>query len=215
MKHKWQVTPTEAREIQEQLRHNVIQEDELGVVRHVAGVDVGFPDEATTRAAVAVLSFPELVVVQTAVITQPTNFPYIPGYLSFREIPALLEAIQKLTIQPDLFLCDGQGMAHPRRFGLACHLGVLTDTPAIGVAKTRFIGQHAPVAEEKGCWQPLIDDGEIVGAVLRTQTAVKPLFVSIGHKISLKTAVQYTLQCTPQYRLPETTRQADRLSKMR
>ena len=213
LQHKWDVTPAEARAIQERLRHEVIVKDDLGEVRLVAGVDVGFEAGGSiTRAAVAVLSLPDLQLVATAVAHQPTNFPYIPGYLSFREVPAILEALSQLDTPPDLLLCDGQGLAHPRRFGLACHLGVLTGIPAIGVAKTRFIGQHEPVGEAKGSWQPLRDKGEVVGAVLRTRTAVQPLYISIGHKVSLETAVHYTLLCTPKYRLPETTRQAHRLA---
>ncbi len=127
-------------------------------------------------------------------------------------MPAVLQALEQLNIIPDLLLCDGQGLAHPRRFGLACHLGVLTDIPAIGVAKTRFIGEYEPVGLSRGSWQPLLDEGEIVGAVLRTQTAVNPVYISVGHKISLTTAIDYVLQCTPKYRLPETTRWADHLA---
>jgi deoxyribonuclease V len=213
LQHDWNVTPAEARAIQERLRHEVIAEDKLGTVRLVAGVDVGFEENGTvSRAAVAVLSLADLSVVATAVSHLPTNFPYIPGYLSFREVPAILEALAQLQTLPDLLLCDGMGLAHPRRLGLACHLGVLTGIPAIGVGKTRFIGRYELVGHEKGSWQPLWDAGEIVGAVLRTRTAVKPVYVSVGHKVSLATAVSYTLQCTPQYRLPETTRQAHRLA---
>lgn len=214
-RHNWQVTTAEARTLQTQLSQEVIPEDQLGAVNVVAGVDVGFEDEGqTTRAAVAVLSFPELKLLDQQVVRRPTLMPYIPGYLSFREVPALIEALELLTSLPDLILCDGQGLAHPRRLGLACHLGVLTNIPTIGVAKTRFIGRHQPVGEHKGDWQPLIDKGEEIGVVLRTRDRVKPLYISIGHRISLPTAVEYVLRCTPKYRLPETTRQAHRLASV-
>lgn len=215
VRHNWQVTTAEARALQTQLSQEVIREDQLGTVNVVAGVDVGFEDEGqTTRAAVAVLSFPELKLIDQQVVRRPTLMPYIPGYLSFREVPALIEALELLTSLPDLILCDGQGIAHPRRLGLACHLGVLTKIPTIGVAKTRFIGRHQPVGEHKGDWQPLIDKGEEIGVVLRTRDRVKPLYISIGHRISLPTAVEYVLRCTPKYRLPETTRQAHRLASV-
>ena len=165
-----------------------------------------------TKAAVAVLSFPDLELVETAISSCPTTFPYIPGFLSFREIPAILAALEKSTIIPDLILCDGQGLAHPRRFGLACHLGVLLDIPTIGVAKSLLVGKHGEVGAEKGSWEPLEDRGEIIGAVLRTRTKVKPVYVSIGHKISLSAAIDYVLRSTTKYRLPETTRWADRLA---
>jgi deoxyribonuclease V len=214
IEHNWSPTEAEAKTIQAELRDRVIKSDRFTQVRYVAGVDTGFnKDDSTTKAAVVVLSFPDLKPVDRASVKIPTNFPYIPGFLSFREIPVLIEAIDKLTTLPDLILCDGQGYAHPRRFGLACHLGVLLDLPTIGVAKTRFIGQHEDVPTERGNWQPLRDNGEIVGAVLRSQTNVKPLYISIGHKISLPTAIDYVLRCAPRYRLPETTRLADRLSK--
>jgi deoxyribonuclease V len=213
LRHKWDVTPAEARLIQERLRHEVIAEDDLGPVRLVAGVDVGFEEGGiVTRAAVAVLTLIDLQLVESAVARRPTLFPYIPGYLSFREVPAILEALAQLSTLPDLLLCDGQGLAHPRRLGLACHLGVLSGLPAIGVAKTRLIGRHEPVGVEKGSRQPLWHRGEIVGMVLRTRTAVQPVYVSVGHRVGLETAVRYTLQCTSQYRLPETTRQAHRLA---
>jgi deoxyribonuclease V len=211
--HKWDVSPAEARQIQERLRHLVIREDQLGPMCLVAGVDVGCEDNGTvTRAAVAVLNLADLQMVESAVVRQPTNFPYIPGFLSFREVPAILEALSQLKTPPDLLLCDGQGIAHPRRLGLACHLGLLSNLPAIGVAKTRLIGRYEPLAEEKGSRQPLWDKGEIVGVVLRTRTNTKPLYISVGHRVSLETAVHYTLLCTPKYRLPETTRQAHRLA---
>jgi len=211
--HGWPTDVASAREVQETLRSQVIREDALGAVRYVAGVDVGFEDKGrTTRAAVAVLEFPGLALHHQAVSRSPTRFPYIPGYLSFRELPAVLQALDRLTVMPDLLLCDGQGLAHPRRFGLACHLGVLTDIPSIGVAKSRLIGVHDGPPKEKGQWVPLMDKGETIGAVVCTRNNVSPLYVSLGHRISLPTAIDYVLGCTTRFRLPETTRWAHRLA---
>jgi deoxyribonuclease V len=211
--HPWNVLPSEAIEIQQRLRDRVVVEDRIGRVRFVAGVDVGFESGNTvTRAAVAVLELPGLELRDHGIARLPTSFPYVPGLLSFREIPAVLDALAALHHMPDLILCDGQGLAHPRRFGIACHLGVLTDIPTIGVAKTRLIGEHVPVSEHKGEWRPLTHGGETIGAVVRTRTNVKPVFVSVGHRISLATAIEYLMRCISRYRLPETTRWAHRLA---
>ncbi len=211
--HPWDVTPAEAAAIQQRLRGRVETADRLGPVTRVAGVDVGFEEGGRiTRGAVAVLSFPDLALVEQAIARRPTSFPYVPGLLSFREVPAVLEALQQLSAPPDLLLCDGQGTAHPRRFGIACHLGVLCDLPSIGVAKTRLIGRHDELPEEKGAWVPLEDKAEILGAVLRTRQGVAPLYISPGHRVSLETAIRFVLACTPRYRLPETTRRAHRLA---
>jgi deoxyribonuclease V len=211
--HEWPNTTQAAKSIQEQFRDWVITSGKLRNVRKVAGVDIGFENQGTvTRAAIAVLSFPELELVEHQLIRDKTRFPYVPGFLSFREVPAALKAFKKLKTTPDLLLCDGQGIAHPRRFGLACHMGLWTNLPAIGVAKSRLIGTHKPVGATKGDWQPLMDKDEIIGAVVRTRTNVKPVFVSIGHKVDLETAIDYTLRCTTKYRLPETTRWADKLA---
>lgn len=211
--HTWPTDVASARVIQETLAASVIRKDALDPVRWVAGVDVGFENKArTTRAAVVVLSFPGLELHTQAIGRSPTRFPYVPGYLSFRELPAVLKALDRLATTPDLLLCDGQGLAHPRRFGLACHLGVLTDIPSIGVAKSRLVGTHRDLAPEKGQWVPLIDRGETIGAVVRTRARVNPVYVSIGHRISLTTAVDYVLRCTTRFRLPETTRWAHRLA---
>jgi len=210
------VTPAEAVAIQQALRARVETTDRLPQIRHVAGVDVGFEDGGrVTRAAVAVLAYPDLQPVDRALARLPTRFPYVPGLLSFRELPAVLAAIEALAVRPDVYLCDGQGLAHPRRFGIACHLGVLIDAPSIGVAKTRLIGSHAEPPPEKGGWTPLQDGDEVIGAVLRTRTGVKPVYVSIGHRVSLATAIRLVLACTRGYRLPETTRQAHRLASAR
>ena len=214
--HDWPTTVEAATELQQQLRQKVTLVDCLGKVKSVAGVDAGFEDKGSiTRAAAVVLSFPDLQVQQSAIARCPTQFPYIPGFLSFREVPALLEALRQLTLTPDLILCDGQGLAHPRRFGLACHLGVLLDIPTIGVAKSRLLGEHEELPNQRGAWQPLIHQDEIVGAVVRSRTGTKPLYVSPGHRVSLETAIEFTLRCAPKYRLPETTRQADKLASRR
>lgn len=215
-RHEWPLTVEEAIAIQNQLQPEVITQDQLGEVQYVAGVDMGFEENyAISRAAVAVLSFPDLQLVEHAIAKRPTTFPYVPGFLSFREIPAVIDALEKVSRTPDLILCDGQGIAHPRRFGIACHLGVLADIPTIGVAKSLLVGKHDELPEEKGSWQPLRYKREVVGAVLRSRTGVKPLYVSPGQRISLPTAIDYVLRCTTKYRLPETTRLADKLASNR
>jgi deoxyribonuclease V len=212
--HPWDVTPSEAIAIQKRLAAAVVTGDQLGTVRLVAGVDVGFEAGNTvTRAAVSVLTFPELRPVEEVLARRPTTFPYVPGLLSFREGPAILDALSRLATAPDLLLLDGQGLAHPRRFGIACHIGLLTGLPSIGVAKTRLRGQpREPLAAEKGSWVPLVDKDEVVGALVRSRREVRPLYVSIGHRVSLPTAIEYTLACTTRYRLPETTRAAHELA---
>ncbi|MBE9096223.1 deoxyribonuclease V [Tychonema sp. LEGE 07203] len=212
-RHPWPETIEEAIAIQEQLRSLVITENQLSTVRYVAGVDVGYDSaDSVSLAAVTVLSFPDWQL-QQSVIRSPTAFPYVPGFLSFPEVPSVLEALENISLKPDLILCDSQqGIAHPRRFGLACHLGVLTGIGTIAVAKTRFVGEHSEVGLERGSWQPLLEDRSIVGAALRTQTEVKPIYVSIGHRINLISAIEYVLRCTPRYRLPKTTRWAHRLT---
>ena len=213
LRHRWDLAPDEARAVQTRLRDLVQLEDDFGDVRLVGGTDVGFEDNgAITRAAVVVLRFPELTLVEHAISRRPTAFPYVPGLLSFREAPAILEALDRLAERPDLLLCDGAGYAHPRRFGLACHLGLLSGIPAIGVAKSRLIGRHDPVPDERGAWQPLEDKAEHIGAVLRTRPGVQPLFISVGNRVSLTSAIDFTLRCTRGYRLPETTRLAHRLA---
>lgn len=211
--HSWELSPREAIALQRRLRVKIVTGDRLGPVRHVAGTDVGFENAGrVTRAAVAVLTFPALELADWAVIRQPTRFPYVPGLLSFREIPALLVALSRLRVRPDLVLCDGQGLAHPRRCGLASHLGLVAGFPTIGVAKSRLMGTYCEPPQRRGAWTPLRDGGEIIGAVLRSRSYVKPIFVSIGHRVSLDTAVACTMACVTRYRLPETTRWAHRLA---
>jgi deoxyribonuclease V len=205
--HPWRVTPKEAIRIQNELTGKIIKQDDFTAVKTVCGVDAGFKGD-TAYAAAVILSFPGLSVLEKSTCTSKIMIPYIPGLLSFREIPALIPALEKLTIQPDVLMADGQGIAHPRRMGLASHLGLVFDLPSIGCAKTRLCGQ-APEAEgTRGCYTLLYDGPEVVGAKLRTKENVKPLFISIGHKISLATAVKLVLECGKGYRLPHPTRLA-------
>ena len=199
--------------MQRELRAHLILEDRLSPVQRVAGVDVGFEAGGTvTRAVVAVLGYPGLELLETTIARRPTTFPYLPGLLSFRELPAVLEALEQLPELPDLLLCDGQGIAHPRRFGLASHLGLLTDIPSIGVAKTRLCGTHEEPPNQRGAWTPLRINHEVIGAALRSRPGVKPLYISPGHRISLETSIQFVMACCTRYRLPETTRHAHRLA---
>lgn len=211
--HEWRVTPRQARSIQERLRHRVLRRDRLDGVGTVAGVDASYRRrEGVTRAAVSLHGLPDLEVCGEAVVTLPTPFPYVPGLLSFREIPAVARALEELGATPDLLVVDGHGIAHPRRFGLACHLGVLADRPTVGVAKSRLVGHHEEVPGERGAWRPLVDGEEVIGAVLRTRSGVRPVYVSTGHRVSLPTAIDLVLRLAPRYRLPEPIRRADRLA---
>ncbi len=209
--HEWNVSPAQARAIQESLRERVITEDHFGEIRTVAGVDIGIK-KGLGRAAAVLLDFPSLAVRDYVVITAELRFPYVPGLLSFRECPPALAALRALPQRPDLLLCDGQGLAHPRRFGIACHLGLLLDLPAIGAAKSRLIGSHDEPAAKRGSQAPLFDAEEQIGAVVRTRTNVRPIYVSVGHRVSLETAVALALNCAPRYRIPEPTRQAHKLA---
>lgn len=211
--HTWEPTMDEAKQIQTRLRKQLVFEDRLDQVHTIAGADVGFNREhSVARAALVALRFPDLQIVEKTTAELPTPYPYIPGLLSFREVPVLLKAMDKMETLPDVILCDSQGYAHPRRFGLACHLGILTDIPTLGVAKSKLIGEHKSLPPEKGASVPLIGQGERVGLVLRSRTDVSPLFVSVGHKVTLETAKSLVMQALTRYRLPETTRQADRLA---
>ena len=205
--HPWDVTPSEARDIQNRLRSSVSTHGKCQDVQYVAGVDISIRGDRAI-AAVPVLSFDTLEIVDLAIARQRVPFPYVPGLLSFRECPSILAAYKKLSIEPDLLLVDGQGYAHPRRCGLACHLGLLLDLPTVGCAKTRFIGSHEEPADEAGYYADLYDGDELIGAVLRTRDRVKPLYISVGHKIALPRALDLVLQCCAGYRLPEPTRLA-------
>lgn len=208
-RHAWNLTPAEAVAVQTRLRSEVVADRpiDLSSVRLVAGVDVSVKNERS-RAAVVVATFPDFRVVETAFAEQPTPFPYIPGLLSFREGPVLEEAFGRLTTEPDAFLFDGMGTAHPRRIGIACHLGLWLERPTIGVGKTRFVGTNAPLPEEKGAHVPLVHRGETIGAVLRTRAAKHPVFVSPGHLADIPSAVALVLACSPKFRLPEPIRLA-------
>ncbi|MDD9975234.1 MAG: deoxyribonuclease V [Candidatus Poribacteria bacterium] len=205
--HSWDVSSEEARQIQNRLRTQVVTTDRFGTINTVAGVDIGLKKDIA-RASVVVLSFPELQVVDSVVTESPVRFPYIPGLLSFREIPPSLIAFSQLQTEPDLVIVDGQGIAHPRRFGLASHLGLVLDKPTIGCAKSRLWGRYEEPDSEQGAYTYLTDKDEVIGAAVRTRTNVRVVYVSIGHRISLDSARTWTLACCQGYRLPETTRHA-------
>lgn len=215
--HDWNLSPREAIEIQKQLAYEVITEDKFDQpVKTVAGIDLGYDAKNdTSRAVVVVLSFPELELLETAEALLPIQFPYVPGLLSFRETPVAVKALEKLTLMPDVILCDGQGLAHPRRFGIACHIGLIADVPSIGVAKSLLVGKFENLAETRGSIAPLVHRNEQIGVALRTKDKVQPVFVSVGHRINLETATEIVLRCAPKYRLPETTRLADKLASYR
>ncbi|WP_353981630.1 deoxyribonuclease V [Salinicola endophyticus] len=226
--HDWNLTPEAAIALQKRLAPGVRREDALGEVGLIAGMDIGFEDGGeTTRAALVLLEWPSLTLVEQVVHREPTRMPYVPGLLSFREIPAALGAFERLSQRPDLIMVDGQGIAHPRRLGIASHLGLWLDLPTIGVGKSRLCGQFGEVPPGKGEWTPLTDRrrdedpadvavdarGRVtIGAVLRSREGVKPLFVSPGHRLGLSTAVDWVVRCLGRTKLPEPTRLADRLA---
>lgn len=205
-------TPKQAVEIQKKLARKVstrlrVAEDK---VRLVAGCDLALlPDRKQAIAGVVVLSFPQLEIVETRGIRADLDFPYVPGLLAFREAPPLLQIFPRLKNKPDLIFVDGHGIAHPRRFGLACHIGLSLDRPTIGCAKSRLFGKEAPPGRKRGCTAPLLAGKTQIGKVLRTRENVKPVYISAGHKIDLRSAVRLALLCTGKYRIPEPTRQAD------
>ncbi|MBN1798275.1 MAG: deoxyribonuclease V [Spirochaetales bacterium] len=205
--HKWQINFKHAVDIQNELAGYINKQDCIHNINTVCGVDVGFKQN-TAYAAAVVLSFPKLKILERSFVISQVLMPYIPGLLSFREIPALIPALEKIKITPDLLMADGQGLAHPRRMGLASHLGLIFDLPAVGCAKSRLIGQASVPENRKGDYTLLYEGNEVVGAVLRTKENTKPLFISIGHKISLTTAIKVVLDCCTRYRLPEPTRRA-------
>ncbi|MFB9838539.1 endonuclease V [Actinoallomurus acaciae] len=211
--HPWPKVAEEALAIQDRLRPLAdLTSAGPQAVRTVAGLDVAYADDRLA-AAVVVLDAETLAVVEEATALDRPGFPYVPGLFAFRELPALVDALRALSVTPDLLVCDGHGLAHPKRFGLACHLGVLTGLPSIGVGKTRLVGDYDEPGDERGAWSPVGDGGQEVGRALRTQTGVKPVFVSVGHRADLDTACAMTLRLAPRYRLPETTRRADHLSR--
>ena len=228
VRHEWAVNTEEARRIQEELRERWEGEDRLGEIRTVAGLDAAFVIKRSQAmnagrrrwaaireanraiAGVVVYKYPEMEELERANGEVRLEFPYVPGFLSFREIPALLAALEKMRKLPDLLLCDGQGYAHPRRMGLATHLGIVLNRPTIGCAKSILIGEHQRLGNEKGVWVPMMDGGETIGAAVRTRAGVKPVYVSQGHRVSLETAIRMTLAVSDELRIPRPTREADR-----
>jgi deoxyribonuclease V len=211
MLHEWPTgdgRTAKARDLQERLASRVIRKGGSITPGLVAGVDISVRPDGTARAAVVVLTFPGMTPVETRTVEGNPGFPYVPGLLSFREAPLVLAACERLACTPDLIMVDGQGIAHPRRLGIASHLGLLLDVPTIGCAKSRLIGIHETPGQEAGSCADLVDGGELIGAVLRTKTGVKPVYVSIGHKIDLETAIARVLECCRGYRLPHPTRLA-------
>jgi len=209
--HAWTVTPGEAIRIQRRLASRIRVERPDGPLRRIAGVDAAFPRHARHCLAAVVLWDLELrTVIEAHTARAQLRFPYVPGLLSFREAPAVLAALRKLRQRPDAVMCDAHGLAHPRRFGLACHVGLLTGLPTLGCAKSRLVGEHRMPGRRRGSRRPLRHRGEIVGAVLRTRDDIRPVYVSVGHRIDLDTAVRLVLASTAGYRLPEPTRLADK-----
>lgn len=217
--HPWNLSPDAATALQERLRVRVRRAPTLALdqIHTVAGVDVAYAARAGAmeqgRAAAVVWAFPDLVEIERATASIEVTFPYVPGLLSFREAPAVLAALERLRTPVDLLLCDGQGYAHPRRFGLACHLGVYLECPSIGCAKTRLIGTYEEPGAERGACSPLMDGAEQIGLVVRTRAHTRPVFVSVGHQMDLATAVAVVLRCGRGYRLPEPLRVADQLTR--
>jgi deoxyribonuclease V len=213
LSHRWDLSEEEATALQKQLAHLIVTQDQLPEqVNTVAGVDVAYANNGTRAfAAVVVVNVATGKLEQSASAEAQAQFPYAPGLLSFREIPVLAAAFDKLYARPDLVICDGQGTAHPRHFGLACHIGVLYDVPSIGCAKTRLIGEANEPGLARGSEAKLVSAGETVGAVLRTRYGVKPIYVSPGHRISLRTACDWILLLCSRYRIPEPIRMADQL----
>jgi len=208
--HRWEVSPREAMQIQRELRARLILRDELGEIRVLAGADVGLEkEEQEGCAGVIAYSFPDLREIERQSARERVTFPYVPGLLAFREAPVLLAALEKLQAEPDVIMFDAQGLAHPRRLGLASHMGLLLDKPAIGCAKSRLIGEFETPGNKVGDYSPLYDGDEVVGAVLRTRENVHPVFVSQGHKVSLPTCLEIVLKCLDGYRVPKPTREAD------
>ena len=219
LSHLWDLDEAEARALQRRLAGQVVREDRFDTIRTVAGIDLGFPrtpdGSELGRAAVVVLRWPDLDLVEERVVEQPVTFPYIPGLLSFREAPVGLAAMASLEQRPDLLLVDGHGLAHPRRFGIACHIGLLLDLPTIGCAKSILAGRAEEPGPNPGDWTPLVHRGETIGAALRTRPKVKPIYVSTGHRVSLASAIAFVSECGRGYRLPEPTRLADRIASRR
>lgn len=212
----WPNNASDAIALQKELRSKARIENDFGEIKTLAGIDVSYDvKENTSRAVIVTMKLADLAPLQTIVVDAPTTFPYISGLLSFREIPVILQALKQLQVKPDLLMVDGQGIAHPRRLGIAAHLGVLTNIPSIGVAKSRLTGTYQEPGPNRGDMSPLMDKTERIGTVLRSKVKTNVLFISPGHRVDQDTAVQITLQCLRGYRLPEPTRIADKISKQR
>ena len=212
--HAWDITEAEAIAIQQELRGQVLRTGPLTLdhIHTVAGVDASYKEIG--QAAIVVLSFPELAVIEQVTATKESVFPYVPGLLTFREGPAVLDALAKLTTKPDVLIFDGQGIAHPRRMGIAAHMGVVLGRPSIGCAKSRLVGKYTEPGPNMGDRSPLYDHGEQIGVVLRSKPRTNPLFISSGHLIDLDLSVEVILGCLHGYRLPEPTRLADKLAAL-
>jgi deoxyribonuclease V len=214
--HPWKVDIATARQIQDRLRDEVSSVWEERTVKRVAGADVSFPKKNVALAVVVVMTYPDLTEVETVVRRGECSMPYVPGFLSFREVPTLLKAFRALRSEPDLILFDGQGVAHPRRMGLAAHAGLVLDKPSIGCAKSRLFGDHRELGGSRGSYQHLVaPEGDVIGAAVRTRANVRPVYVSIGHRIDLETSMRFVLALAPKYRIPEPLRVADRISRER
>jgi deoxyribonuclease V len=216
MRHRWDVPVDEAIAIQNRLRAEIPLAESIALdqIHTVAGVDASYSEfDAISRAAIAVFAFPDLTLIEQVTATREVTFPYIPGLLAFREGPVVLAAFERLRIQPDLLLFDAQGYAHPSRLGLARHRGAYLDRPSIGCAKSRLVGVYEEPGPESGMWSPLTDGGEEIGRVVRTRARTKPVFISVGYRITLPLAVEVVLRCTRGYRLPEPMRIADQLTR--
>lgn len=211
---RWDVTPQEAIEIQREMAARIVAQDEVGEIHHVAGVDVGFEgeDNQIARAAVVVLDFPKLEPVDNAIARLPVTFPYIPGLLAFREAPVILRALEQVKTTPDVIIVDGHGLAHPRRNGIACTIGVVLNWCTIGCAKSILTGHAAEPENVVGAWTPITSRSEVIGAAVRTRVGVAPVYVSIGNRVTLERAIEIVLQCCTRYRLPETTRYAHKVA---
>lgn len=214
-RHSWSVSPKEAIALQNELRGQLLNEFTLNIttIRLVAGVDVSVKNDES-QAAVVVLSFPDMTIVENVTARRPTPFPYVPGLLSFREGPVLEEAFMKLQYEPDVFIFDGMGIAHPRRLGIAAHLGLWLEKPTIGCGKSLLCGKHEPVPTSKGSWRPLLNRNEIIGAALRTRENVSPVYISPGHHMDLAHSVQIVMACISRYRLPDPIREAHRKASL-
>jgi deoxyribonuclease V len=207
---RWNLTPREAMRLQESLRERVESQDRFGEIRFVAGADMAFdPETDVGFAGVVVYRFPDLEEVERRTARRKLRFPYVPGLLSFRESPVLLAAFARLRNEPDLILIDGHGRAHPRRFGIACHIGIVFDKPTIGCAKSLLVGEHQEPGKKAGSETPLMLESERIGVVLRTRDGVRPIYVTTGHRVSLDSAVRLVRQCVDGFRLPKPTREAD------